>query len=147
MKALLFYNQYSQPDLDLKAQVESQGLDVECVEIMDGDNPFKKYIRATPALIVIRDDMQGDFLNENDVDSLTYVTASLIDHQDKEEKIVHKQDNKRLDQHIKQKEKKARLDLLDEMVVSGVITVAVKKQVSDAEVSKSLNVEVPLEEV
>jgi hypothetical protein len=100
---------------------------------MDGENPFKTYIRATPALIVIRDDMQGDFLNEDDVDTVEYIRASLIDHQDKEEKIVHKQDNKRLDLHVKQMEKKARKNLLDEMETTGIITAAKKKQVSDKE--------------
>ena len=114
MKALFFYNPYSGPDLALKAAVEAEGLHVECIDIMTGDNPFKPYIRATPALVVITDDSQGEFLNRTDVDDVAYIRSLLMQKQDEEEAVVHGQANHRLDAMVKaEKEKAADAAVLD----------------------------------
>lgn len=122
MKLILFYNQYSGPDLSLKNQVESEGLHVETVEIMTEDNPFKKYIRATPALITITDDTQGEFLQDPEVDMITYIHALIAQTQEKEERIVHKQETNRLDVMVngeKEKSKKEAEDALTLELIEG----------------------------
>lgn len=126
MKAILFYNPYSAPDLELKDKVAQTGLHVECIDIMsDLDNPFKRYIRATPALITITDDMQGEFLEDSEVDTITLIEATLIQLQDKEEQAVHKQNNNRLDQHINSEKRKSKIEAEDaltlELIEGGLI--------------------------
>jgi len=120
MKSILFYNPYS--DIALKDQVTNTGLHVECVDIMsDLDNPFKRYIRATPALITITDDMQGEFLSDEEVDTITLIEATLVQLQDKEEQTVHKQNNNRLDQYINSEKHKAEDALTLEMIEGGLL--------------------------
>lgn len=121
MKSLLFYNGFSGPDLALKARVEATGLHVECIDIMTQDNPFKPYVRATPALFTFRDDMQGEFLTKPGVDPITLIEAALAEQQDIEEDIVHGQQNHRLDTHVKQKQNEAAdaavLDMLERSIL------------------------------
>ena len=118
MKAIFFYNVYSAPDLALKQAIEAEGLHIEMVDIMsDLDNPFKKYIRATPALIIITDDSQGEFLSRPDVDDITYIRGLLNQTQEKEEEIVHQQTTNRLDNYINGEKEKSKKDAEDALTL------------------------------
>lgn len=110
MKVILFYSQYSAQDLLLKSRIEGEGLHIECIELMSQDNPFKQYIRATPALITITDDTQGEFLQDPSVDMITYIRALLIENQEKEEKAIYNQENNRLDNMINREKDQAKKD-------------------------------------
>jgi len=87
----------------------------------DLDNPFKRYLCATPALITITDDMQGEFLQDPEVDTITLIEATLVQLQDKEEQTVHKQNNNRLDQYINSEKHKAEDALTLEMIAGGLL--------------------------
>lgn len=118
MKALFFYNPHSGPDMALKAAVEAEGLHVECIDIMsDTDNPFKRYIRATPALVTITDDTQGEFLNRPDVDDVAYIRAMLAQTQESEEKVIHDMATNRLDNMVNGEKAKAGTAAVDEYTI------------------------------
>lgn len=118
MKAILFYNVYSGSDVALKAAIEAEGLHVECIDVMsDADNPFKPYIRSTPALVTITDDAQGEFLNRSDVDDVTYIRALLMEKQEAEERVVHDMETNRLDVMVNGEKAKAATAAVDEYTI------------------------------
>ena len=121
MKTLIFINGLSGPDVQYAERLKATGLHVEVIDIMTQDNPFKQYVRATPCKVTILDSDQGEFLLRSDVDAVEFLEASLIEDQDKEERNVHGQDNKRLDQYINSEKHKAEDAMTLEMIEGGLL--------------------------
>ncbi|WP_373845091.1 hypothetical protein [Clostridium sp.] len=78
-------------------------------------------IRATPAVIILRDDLQGENLLNENTDGSLLITALLTKYMDEEDKSLHQQDNNRLDLLIKAQEKEAQDKLMEDMITRGVI--------------------------
>jgi hypothetical protein len=121
MKNILFINGFSAADNQLAQVAFNSGAQIEIIDVMTQDNPFKPYVRATPALFIFRDDMQGEFLSKPGVDIMAIIEAALLEQQDIEEDIVHGQQNHRLDTHIKRKQNEAVDALTTELLEGGIL--------------------------
>lgn len=78
-------------------------------------------IRATPAVVILRDDLQGENLLNENTDGSLLITALLTKYMDEEDKSLHQQDNNRLDLLVKAQEKEAQDKLMEDMITRGVI--------------------------
>lgn len=122
MKALYIYNPNSAVEVALieRAQTEMSTY-IEAIPFDELPELLRKYIRATPALIPVSDDLQGDELTKEGVIGQLLVTAMLYKRLEEEEAAIHKADTKRLDKLIEKEKTKAIDDYTLELIEMGLI--------------------------
>lgn len=122
MRALFIYNQHSAEDVKVmeRAKQEMPTL-VEIVEINQASPELRQLIRATPALIPVVDDLQGEYIKGEGVDGQLLVTAELYRWLEREEQVVNNQETYRLDNFINGEKIKAIDDYTIELIEGGVI--------------------------
>ncbi len=76
-------------------------------------------VRATPAFIIIRDDLEGDELLDGDLE--LKIEAEVLKIMDEEDLKVHQKENNRLDYFINDKKQEAQDALMLDMIERGVI--------------------------
>jgi hypothetical protein len=122
LKAIYIYNPYSAQEVTLieraKSEMSTHVEELEVIDFESAKNRFK--IRATPALIVIRDDLQGEILL-NEVNGKLRVTAELYKMLEEEERNIHQAEMHRIDNLIIREVQKGQDDLLEDMLSRGVL--------------------------
>jgi hypothetical protein len=94
---------------------------IEVVSVFDLPDPLKRLVYATPALIPVTDDLQGDGLMAEGVDGKLLATAMLYRRLEEEEAAIHQAETHRLDNMIAA-EKTAAVDQYTlELVEGGLI--------------------------
>jgi hypothetical protein len=98
MRALFIYNKYDQQDMVVidRAKVELSAY-IQLVEINEASPELRGLIRATPALIPVVDDLQGEYIKGESINGSLLVTATLYKWLEQEEAIIHGQQTQRLD--------------------------------------------------
>ncbi len=122
MKALFIYNQHSAEDIEImeRAKIEMSGY-VEIIEINEASPELRRIIRATPALIPVVDDLQGDYIKGEGIDGQLIATTAMYKWLQKEELVVHNQETERLDNFVKGEQIKAIDDYTMDLILEGVI--------------------------
>jgi|GEM_PF-4677601 len=122
MKAIYIYNPNSAPEISLIERAkEEMTTYINVVPINEIPNVLKQYISATPALIVITDDLQGGGLMATGTDGKLLSTAMLYKRLDEEEIVIHNQNNERLDSMINAEKTKAIDDYTLTLIEGGII--------------------------
>jgi len=122
MKALYIYNPHSLNELSLIERAKTEmATYVDIVSLDEIPDMLKKYVRATPALIVINDDLQGDGLTATGTDGQLLATAMLYKRLDEEEVAIYNQNNARLDSMINAEKNKAIDDYTLSLIEEGII--------------------------
>jgi hypothetical protein len=102
MKVLFIYNPYNNKELDIIERAKQEmGSYIEVKSIEEVSQAVKNYVRATPALIVVNDDLQGEGLLSEGVDGKLIATAMLYKRLEEEELAIHQAETFRLDNMIK----------------------------------------------
>lgn len=103
MKALLIYNKEDSREIELmnRAKQEISNLITE-VDLVDFNLVRDKFsIRTTPTLIIVRDDLQGMHLLEEDMENNQLrITGELVKALDEEDKNIHNAEANRIDKLI-----------------------------------------------
>jgi len=122
MKALYIYNPHSANELLLieRAKSEMDGY-VMVISIDDVAQDIKNLVRATPTLIIVSDDLQGEELTKEGVDGNLLSTAILCKRLEEEELAVHKSETYRLDNFVKGENIKAIDNFTMDLILGGVI--------------------------
>jgi hypothetical protein len=117
MKALYIYNPNSEPELALieKAQKEMSSY-ITTVSVDDCPQMLRNLVRATPALIIVSDDLQGEGLIAEGVDGKLLVTAMLYKRLEEEDLAIHNVETHRLDNMISAEVQK-KIDTIAEKVI------------------------------
>jgi len=122
MKALFIYSQYSAEDIHIMEQAKSEMSGyVEIIEINQASPELRRIIRATPALIPVVDDLQGDFIKGEGVDGKLIATTAMYKWLQKEEEVVHNQKTERLDNFVNGEKTKAVDNYTMELILDGRI--------------------------
>lgn len=122
MKALFIYSEHSADDREIieRAKIEMSTY-VEFIEINQASRELRSIIRATPAIIPIVDDMQGEYIKGDDVDGQLIATTAMKKWQQKEEEVVHDQQTFRLDNFVNREKITVLDNYTDELITGGII--------------------------
>ncbi|MGC5328872.1 hypothetical protein [Brevibacillus sp. SYSU BS000544] len=104
MRVIYAYNPNNSTEVSLIERVKQElGAQMEEVLVTDFQNIKDVYsIRATPALIIIRDDLQGEHLLEEDLENNQLrVTLECLKSLQEEEQAIFEMDTKRIDAVVK----------------------------------------------
>jgi hypothetical protein len=122
MKALYIVNGYSAQELALIERAKQEmGNYIEVVELSTLQEPLKKLVRSTPALIIVNDDLQGENLISEGVDGKLLATAMLYKRMEEEDLAIHQQETHRLDNLINIEKTKAIDDYTAELLEGGLL--------------------------
>lgn len=109
MKAVYIYNPHSALEVSLIEQAKEQlGGYVETKSVFEISDDMRALVRATPALILAPDYLQGEQLTDDGVESELLLVAELYKALENDEKAIHNRETQRLDQFIKVRESLAR---------------------------------------
>lgn len=102
MKAYFVYSPFNTKELELLERVvhEFGEYAVELVDYTQSRDRF--HITQTPALIIIREDLQGQHLLDEGVDGKLRVHGEVLKAIEEEEKNIHNVDHSRIDYFVKQ---------------------------------------------
>lgn len=119
MKIILVYNQESEIERNTMQTLETKlgNLIIAKHNFMDVRDILP--VRATPAFVVLRDDLEGDDLLAGDVE--LKIEAEILKIMQEEELKVHEAETNRLDNFITNKVITAQDELLDDMIERGVL--------------------------
>lgn len=96
MKALYVYNPWSAAEVALIVRAEEEmGSVIECVPYNQMPDLLRYLVRATPALIIAEDHLQGEHLI-NDVDGSLAATIALRERMQKDDLLIHGQEVDRI---------------------------------------------------
>jgi hypothetical protein len=117
MKALYIYNPNSDFELSLieRAQKEMSTY-ITTVSVDDCPQMLRNLVRATPALIIVSDDLQGEGLTAEGVDGKLLMTAMLYKRLEEEDLAIHHVETHRIDNMISAEVQK-KIDTIDEKIV------------------------------
>jgi len=122
LRALYIYNPYNAAELALITRTQQEmSTYIEVISMDDLPDLLRRLIRATPTLIPITDDLQGDGLMAEDVDGKLVVTAMLYKRLEEEDLAIHQVETKRLDNMIKAEKVTAQESVLEDMIIRGMI--------------------------
>ena len=123
MKAFFVSSVHSLKQRDMVARaLNEMGTHITEIQTLDEDKAKEVFgIRATPALIILRDDLQGEHLLDETVDGQLVVTAELIKAMEEEDLAIHQKATHRMDNFIKAENNKAVDDYTLELINGGVI--------------------------
>ncbi|MGK0467162.1 hypothetical protein [Clostridium sp.] len=122
MKAVYIYNPNSLKEISLIERAkEEMKIYVEEIEVVGFEVAKTRFnIRATPAIIFIRDDLQGiNLLDE--VNGKLRIVGELCKVLQEEELNIHQMDTNRIDNLINIEVAKGQNELMDDMIIRGVI--------------------------
>jgi len=101
MKAYYVYNEHSRQELELLERVFTE-LGEYSVELLNSESAKQRFhFTQTPALIVVREDLQGEHLLSETVDGKLRVYGEVLKIIEEEEKNIHNHDTARIDTLIK----------------------------------------------
>ncbi|MGG6309780.1 hypothetical protein [Paenibacillus macerans] len=103
MRIVLVYNPYNSAEVAALGQVKEElSTYAEDVQVYDFQQVKDRYfISRTPAVIFIREDLQGEqLLNVDEVQARLRVTLEAYKNMDEEEKNLHDMENSRLDYRV-----------------------------------------------
>jgi hypothetical protein len=122
MKTLYIYNPHSTIEVETIEKVKSQlGGYLECRSVFEIDSDLKKLVRATPALILAPDYLQGEELLADGVDSELLIIAEMYKALETDELAIHNQETQRLDQFINEEKTNAVDEYTMELIMSEVL--------------------------
>jgi len=123
LRTLFIYNPYSASEIKILDRVRQEfSSHVEEVEVTDFENIKNIYkIRTTPALIIIRDDLQGSHLITDGDDGSLRATAELVKTMQEEDLNIYQAETYRIDNLIKKEKIKAIDDYTLELIEGGII--------------------------
>lgn len=112
MRVIFIYNQENLKEKEVIERAKKEILnyieEIECIDFNLVREQFK--IRTTPALIIIRDDLQGEHLLEEDmVNNQLRVTAELLKVMEEEDRNIHEMETYRID-YLVNKEATEKID-------------------------------------
>ncbi len=122
MKSIYIYSQHSELERNMieRALIELPS-NVDVVEFDDIPLFMRKYIRATPCLVIFNDDLQGDQLLGEGIDGSLIVTAVLNKRMEEEDSVIHNIEVNRMDNLINIEIVKAIDDYTIALIDGGVI--------------------------
>lgn len=101
MKAIFIYNDHSANERAIIERAEREmETYITVIPLSQVQDPIRSFVRSTPCLITITDEMQGENLMEDGADGQLIVTAKLYKRLEEEEREVHQQETHRLDNMI-----------------------------------------------
>jgi hypothetical protein len=126
MKALYIYNKEAERERTTIAKARMElPQHVEVVGLDEISSDIRELIRATPALIIIADDDQGECLLAEDGNGQMLVTAKVLKRMDEEDKTIHDAEHNRLDLLINLEKEAAATKvgnaLLEDMFERGIL--------------------------
>lgn len=124
MRVIYIYNPHSAQEVSLVERAKNEMLTyVEEVEVIDFEAAKDRFkIRATPALIFIRDDIQGEELLTEDMESgKLRLALECYKALQEEEAVIHNAQTNRLDNVVKAEKQAAEDALLLDMLERGII--------------------------
>jgi hypothetical protein len=106
MKAILIYSQHSSKEIELADNIIAElGEFVETINVEE--HPYVKTLfqfRATPALLLLREDLQGDYYLEEDMaDNLLRTNLEINNAMEIEQKAIREIPPNRIDHIVKTK--------------------------------------------
>lgn len=130
MRALFIYNPYDSSESQLIDKIKEEVLassvidEFQAVNFMEVKDIFK--IQQTPAIIFIREDLQGASLLTEDVDTGKFrLTLEILKQIEEEEKVIHNVENHRIDfvvnSKINEKVAEVQDSMVSDMVERGII--------------------------
>jgi len=122
MKALFIYNPHSASELSIIERAQSEMASyIETVNVDDCPSMVRNLVRATPALIIVNDDLQGENLTAEGIDGKLIATAMLYKRLEEEDLAIHQAETNRLDNLIKTEKTTAIDNYTLELITGGVI--------------------------
>ncbi|MFU1798655.1 hypothetical protein ACM1RC_32775 [Paenibacillus azoreducens] len=132
MRTVFIYNPYNPTETALLERAKKEISNLATLEVLDLMEAREHYpVRTTPALIVIRDDFQGEHLLDTDeLDGQLRVTGLLLAQQEEEAKVVHNMEPNWVD-HLLHQEVRSATEPLGKQLVDATLEMAVAKTESD----------------
>ena len=123
MKAFFISSVHSAKQRDMLTRVLNEmSSHLTEIQTLDEDKAKEVFgIRATPALIILRDDLQGEHLLDEAVDGQLLVTAELIKAMQEEDLAIHQKETHRMDNFIKAENNKVIDEYTLSLLAGGVI--------------------------
>lgn len=122
MKVLFIYNKESIEDKVIMNRIQKKFPSyLHFIEINTASTELRNLVRATPAILYIPDNLQGEYLKGENIDGELLAIAKLHELIDNEEKIVHNSENHRLDIFINNEKKEVIDKYTIELMKDGVI--------------------------
>ena len=122
MKTIYIYSKHVANELELLQRVKNEYRgQLDAYELDEIPTMLRNYVRATPATIIVNDDLQGEHLLGEDVDGKLIVTGHLLKRTDDEDRFIHNVDNCRFDAYINEQKEAAKAELMTELQSSGAI--------------------------
>ena len=123
MKALYIYNPHNAKEVSLIDRAKSEmATYINVYSVEELPVMLRYYIRTTPALIIVTDDLQGENLISEDIDGKLLATAMLYKRLEEEELIIHNQETNRLDNLIRIEKEKAVFEEYQKLVDTGKLS-------------------------
>jgi len=122
VKAIYVYNAHSAPERAMieRAQQEVSSY-IEIISMDELPDFLRQFVRTTPALIPVTDDLQGEELLAEGTDGKLLMTAILYKRLEEEEAAIHQAETRRLDNMIRVEKAQAVDDYTLELIHGGVI--------------------------
>ena len=122
MKTLYIYNPHSAIEVELIEKVQLQlGGYVEIVDVSTASDEVRKLVRATPALIIAPDYLQGEELLKDGVDKDLLILAEMYKALEADEIAVHELETNRLDVFINSEKENAIDDYTLSLIEGGLL--------------------------
>jgi len=123
MRIVFIYSQHDNRQLQVIDRVkEEMSAFVDEVAVMELDEAKQLYhISRTPAVIIIREDLQGENLMGEGVDGKLLMSAMVVKQTEEEELVFHNAQHNRMDNYIKARKNEAIDEILDDMLDRGVL--------------------------
>ncbi len=123
MKVILVYNSHSSKELDVLERAKREmGAYVQEFSVSTVDEAKEKYpVRATPALILLRDDLEGENLIGETVNGELIMSAFLKQQCEQEEQVMYNQSTNRLDKLIDTEKQSAIDSYTLELIEGGLL--------------------------
>lgn len=122
MKALYIYNPHNNNELSLIDRAKQEmGVSIIAVTVEEIPELLKGFVRATPALIIVNDDLQGEHLLTEGVDGNLLITTMLYKRMEEEDLALHQQETHRLDNFVRSENMKAIDEYTLELIMEGLL--------------------------
>lgn len=123
MKILIVYNENDKMNIEFIHKVDEYNLSthVDFVELQDASRELVSLITATPAIIPIREDLQGNYIIGDNRDSSLILLGFFNAMLEEEQKVISDIEINRVDQLIHLEKRKAEDVIILDMKKRGII--------------------------
>lgn len=122
MKALYIYNPHSTLERNLISRAKDEmATNIQVISVDECPLMIRNFVRVTPALIIVTDDLQGDHLLSETGDGQLLATAMLNKRMEEEDLAIHQMETHRLDNMINNEKTKVIDNYTLELIDGGVI--------------------------